>query len=147
MLIAACGKECCLVDKISQVRACKTGCSPRQNVKVGIFANRLAFDVHAQNRDASRDIGLIDDDLTVKATRSQKCPVQNIGAVGCGNDDNALVRRETVHLNKQLIQRLFALIMPAADICTALTTNGINLIDKDYARGIFLCLREEVTNS
>ena len=52
--------------------------------------------------------------LPVETARAQKRRVKDIRAVRCRNDDNAFVNAETVHFHKQLVQRLFALIMPAA---------------------------------
>ena len=146
MLIPTRRQKCRLINQISQVRARKARRPPRQNVQVRVFGNRLAFGVNFQNRNAPDNVRLVDDNLPVKASRSQKSLIQNIGAVRRGDYDNALVGREPVHFNKQLIQSLLALIMTAADICAALTPYRVYLIYKDYARGILLRLREQVTN-
>ena len=55
-----------------------------------------------------------DHDLTVKAARTQQRRVQYVRTVGGGDNDNAFVAFETVHLNQHLVQGLLTLIVTTA---------------------------------
>ena len=48
-----------------------------------------------------------------------------------------LVGAEAVHLHQQLVQRLFALVVPAAQACASLAAHGVDLIDEDDAGMVF----------
>ena len=52
-----------------------------------------------------------DVNLSVKTSCTHKSLVKNVGTVGCGKDDYARVRTETVHLCKKLIKGVFTLIV------------------------------------
>ena len=54
---------------------------------------------------------------------------------------------EAVHLHKELIERLFSLIMSAAKSRTAATADRIDLIDKDDACGRFLRRLKQVAHT
>ena len=54
---------------------------------------------------------------------------------------------ETVHLHEQLVQRLFALIVAAAQACAALTADRIDFIDEDDAGRMLLRLLEHVAHA
>ena len=58
-------------------------------------------------------------DLPVEAAGAQESGVEDVRPVGGGDQDHALVGLEPVHLDKQLVQRLFALIIAAAIADTA----------------------------
>src|SRR3970282_672333 len=51
---------------------------------------------------------------------------------------------EAVHLHEDLVQRLFALVVAAAQAGAALAADGVDLIDEDDAGGVALGLIEEV---
>jgi len=92
-------------------------------------------------------IGIAYNNLTVKSARTHKSRIENIGSVGCGNKDYTFICTETVHFNKQLVKSLLTLIVAAAKTCASLATYGVNLINKDDTRRVFLCLIKEVTNT
>ena len=96
---------------------------------------------------AAAHIRLVDDDLAVEAARAQERRVEDIGAVRRRDDDDALVGRKAVHLDEQLVERLLALVMAAADAGTALASDGIDLVDEDDARRVLLRLLEEVADT
>ena len=103
---------------------------PRMNIE-----NRLsALAVRKRNRN-----------LTIETARTQQSRIQNIRTVRRRNHDDAAVVFHTVHLNEQLVQRLFTLIMAAAEAGTTLTTNRIDFINEDDARSSCLRLLEHVT--
>ena len=87
--------------------------------------------VHSENLFATLNVRTIDGDLTIEMTRAEQRTIQNIRSVRARQDDDALLGAETVHLDEELIQRVFcgfvAIGEPAS---TALTTDGVDLIDE-----------------
>ena len=78
-----------------------------------------------------RHIGRVDHDLAVEAARAKERRIQNVNAVGCGDEHHGIVFLEAVHLDEQLVQRLLALIVATAQTSAALAADGIDLVDED----------------
>ena len=87
--------------------------------------------MHAQDLLAALHIRTVDRNLTVKTTGTQQRRIQNVRAVGGGDQDDRLALLKTVHLDKQLVERLLALVVTAAQASSALTSHGIDLVNKD----------------
>src|SRR5262249_576022 len=68
------------------------------------------------------------DHLAVEAAWPQQRRVEHVGTVGRGDQDDALVRLEAVHLDQQLIERLLALVVAAAETGTAMATHRVDLV-------------------
>ena len=73
--------------------------------------------------------------------------IEHVGAVGGRDDDDALVRLEAVHLDEQLVERLLALVVTAAEAGAAVATDGVDLVDEDDARRVLLALLEQVAHA
>ena len=93
--------------------------------------------MYLQDLLASLHIGIVDGDLTVKASGTEQCGIQNIGAVGCRDDDDTVMRAKAVHLDEQLVQSLLAFVVSAAKTRASVASYGIDLIDKDDGSGGF----------
>jgi len=86
--------------------------------------------------------------LAVKPAGAGQGAVEDIGAVGCGNDNHLVVGFKAVHFNQDGIERLFAFIVAAADKAgTAFFADGVDFIEEDDARRIFLGLAEQVADA
>ena len=79
--------------------------------------------------------GIAHGDLTVEAAGAQQRGVEDVGAVGGGHDDDALVGGKAVHFHQQLVQGLLALVVTAAQARAALTADRVDLVDEDDGRG------------
>ena len=101
----------------------------------------------AQDRLAAAHVGAIDDDLAVEAARAQQRRIEHVGAVRRGDQDDAGVLIEAVHLDQQLIERLLALVVSAAETRAALAADRVDLVDEDDARRALLRLLEEVAHA
>ena len=86
----------------------------------------------------SPDVRPIDHDPSIEAPRSQERRIEDVGPVGRRHQNDAFVADEAVHLHEQLIERLLALIMAATQAGTAMTANGVNLVDEDDAGRVLL---------
>ncbi len=54
---------------------------------------------------------------------------------------------ETVHLDEHLVQRLLALVVPAAQAGAAVAADGVEFVDKDDAGGLLLRLVEHIADA
>src|SRR5262249_57588576 len=50
------------------------------------------------------------------------------------------------HLDEQLVERLLALVVAAAEPGAAVAPDGVDLVDEDDARGVLLAVEEEVAH-
>ena len=90
--------------------------------------------MHLQDRNAALQVWAVKDHLAIKAAWAQQRRIKHIWAVRCGDDDHVGARLEAIHLHEDLVQRLLALVVRTAEPSTALSTDGINLVDEDDAR-------------
>ena len=103
--------------------------------------------MHAQNLLAAAEVGEIDHDLPIEAARAQQRGIEHIGAVGGRDEDHAFVGLEAVHLDEQLVERLLALVVSAAESGAAMAADGVDLVDEDDARRVRLPLLEEIAHA
>ena len=143
----ASGEQSCLVEQVGQVCAGKAHGELRELFKAHVGVERLVCGVHAQDLLSAAHVGAIDRDLTVKAARAQQSGVEDIGAVGRRDENHALVLLKAVHLHEQLVERLLALVVASAQTGAALTAHGIDLVDEDDRRRLFLGALEQVAHA
>ena len=86
-------------------------------------------------------------DLAVEAARTQQRRVEHVGTVGRGDDDHALAALETVHLDQQLVERLLALVVTAAQAGAAMAADRVDFVDEDDAGRVLLGLLEHVAHA
>ena len=129
--MTASGQQRRLVEQVRQIGTRKANGHLGELLKLNVLVHRLILGMHAQDLLAALYVRTIDRDLAVKATGAQQCRVQNIGAIGRGDQDDRLAFLETVHLDQQLVERLLALVVTAAQASSALTSHSIDLIDED----------------
>ena len=112
-----------------------------------LLADRLAARVHLEDLPAAGAVRPVDDDLTVEAARPQQRRVEDVGTVGGGDEDDVVLHLEAVHLDEQLVERLLALVVAAAQAGAAVTPDGVDLVHEDDARRVLLGLLEEVAHA
>src|SRR5471030_1141664 len=78
-------------------------------------------------------IGIGHHDMAVEAAGAQKRRVQHIEAVGGGDQDDAFIGLETVHLDQELVEGLFALVIAAAQAGAAMAADRVDFVDEDDA--------------
>ncbi len=103
--------------------------------------------MHAEDLLATAHVGAGHGDAAVEATGAKDRRVEHVGPVRGGDDDDAFVRLEAVHLDEELVQRLLALVVTAAEARAAVTTDGVDLVDEDDAGRVLLALLEEVADA
>ena len=103
--------------------------------------------MHLEDLLAADDVGVRHHDLAVEAAGPQQRRIEHIGPVGRGDQDDALVRLEAVHLDQQLVQRLLALVVAAAEAGAAMAADRVDLVDEDDAGRVLLGLLEHVAHA
>ena len=146
-LVGARGEERRFVDEIREIRAGEARRAARDQRRLDVFAQRNAAHVHAQDLLAAAHVRQRHDDLAVEAARAQQRRIEHIRTVRGGDDDDALVAFEAVHLDQQLVQRLLALVVTAAEARAAMAADGVDLVDEDDAGRVLLRLLEHVAHA
>ena len=147
LLAPARGQKGALVHEVCQVGAREARGDLGNALKVDVGGQRLVGRMDPQDLLAARDVGAVHRDATVKAARAQQGRVQDVRAVGGGDEDDGGVVLKAVHLYQQLVERLLALVVAAAQAGSALASHGVNLVDEDDAGSGLLGLLEEVAHA
>mmetsp|Transcript_34489 Transcript_34489/g.75424 ORF Transcript_34489/g.75424 Transcript_34489/m.75424 type:complete len:267 (-) Transcript_34489:696-1496(-) len=85
--------------------------------------------------------------LAVEAARAEERGVEEVGAVGGADEDDARVGGEAVHLRQQLVQGLLALLVAAHQRRRALRPQRVDLVHEDQARGVDAGALEKVADA
>ena len=146
-----------LVDEIREVgagEACRLR-RHRPQRHAGGERQALALDVHAQDLQAALAVRKLHGHTPVEAARAQESGVKHVRAVGRGNtDDEALApilgfpRVEAVHLDKQLVESLLALVIPhAPHFRVAPLGHCVNLVDEHDGGRLLPRIHEELAHA
>ena len=101
--------------------------------------------VYAEDLLAFVEVGQLYMDLAIETASAEERLVKDIGAVGSGQDNDATVGAETIHLGQQLVERVLALVVAVhARVTSAGTTHGVYLINKDDTRCFLFSLAEKI---
>ncbi len=147
LLVGARGEQRRLVQHVRQVRAGEAGGALGDGRQVDVRRDRLALLVHLEDVQPALEVRAVDGDLPVEAAGAQQRRVQDVGAVGGGDQDDAALDVEAVHLDQQLVEGLLALVVAAAEARTAVPADGVDLVDEDDRRGVGLGLLEQVADA
>src|SRR5436309_3272184 len=147
VLVLARGEERRLVDQILEVRAGEARRLAREQLDVYVLAVRHPAGLKFQDTFPALHVGARHDHAPVEAAGTQERRVEDVGPVGGGDQNDALVGLEAVHLDEQLVQRLLALVVAAAEARPAVAADGVDLVDEDDAGGVLLPLHEEVAHA
>ena len=96
---------------------------------------------------AAAAVGPVDDDLTVEAAGAEQRRVEDVGPVRRCDQDDVVLQLEPVHLDEELVQRLLALVVAAAEAGAAMAADRVDLVHEDDARRRLLRLLEQVAHA
>ena len=121
-----------LVDDVLELGAREAGAAARDLGRVDVRRARAASRGTATGS-AARPSASGASTVTWRSKRpgTQQRRVENVRAVGRGEDDQAAARVEAVHLHQQLVERLLALVVALPDARAALAADGVELVDED----------------
>src|ERR1051325_9112418 len=103
--------------------------------------------MNLKDRFAALHVRPTNDYAAVEPTGPKERRIENVGAIGGGNENDAFVGFEAVHFYQQLIEGLLALIVPTAKSGSTMASDGVDFVDEDDARRVLLALLEQVTNA
>ena len=146
-LVAPRGQQGGLVDEVLEIGAGEARRRARELAYIDVIGKRHLARMDLENSFAAPDVGARHHDAAVEAARAQQRRVEHVGPVGRGDQDYALVGLEAVHLDQQLIERLLALVVAAAQAGAAMASDGVDFIDEDDTGGVLLALHEQVAHS
>ena len=144
--------HCCadggFVDDCREVCAREHGCSAREFGEVDIGSEFDLLGVNFEDLESAFDIGEGDGDLAIEATWTDECWIENIGAVCCGDDDDAVSGFEAVHFDEDRIECLLAFVVSASrESPTAATAYGVDFIEEDDTGCGFFRLFKEIADA
>src|SRR5205085_8097704 len=96
---------------------------------------------------APTHVGSRYDNTSIKSPRTKQRRIQNVRTVGRSDQNHPIVRFKSIHLDEQLIQCLFALIVTTAEARAAMAADRVNLVDEDDAGRVLLALLEQVAHA
>ena len=133
------------IDDVCKLRAGSAARHTRDLVEVDVLGDLDLFGVNLQDLLAALEVGQLHRHAAVKAAGARERRVEGLGAVRRGEDDDAGVSFEAVHLGQQLVERLLTLVV-AAHLAVALFADGVDLVDKDDTGRLLLRLTEQVAH-
>ena len=136
-----------LVDEVGEIGARETGRAAGDDVEIDTVRERLAARVDREDRLAPFEVGTVDDDLAIEASRTQERGIEDVGTVGGRQEDDALLLVEAVHLDEELVERLLTFVVTAAEPRAAVTTDRVDLVDEHDGRRGVLRLFEQVAHA
>ena len=145
--VSPCSQDRGFIDKVFQVSANESRRLPGDQIQFHVRIQWLALDVDVENCPASLQVRAVHGDSPVETAGAQQGRVEDVGTVCSGDEDDVGIGAEAVHFDKDLIQRLFAFIVGAAEACTTIAPDGVDLIDEDDAGAVSLSLLEEVAHA
>ena len=121
---------------------------PRAMVlQVHVGRERHLAHVHLEDLLAADHVRVGHDHLAVEAAGTQQRRIEHVGTVGGGDQDDAFVGLEAVHLDQQLVERLLALVVAAAEAGAAMAADRVDFVDEDDAGRVLLGLLEHVAHA
>ena len=146
-LATASRQQGCLINEVHQVSTREARRAACHGLKINVWCQRNLAHMHAQNLFATNHIRIRHNNLAVKPTRTQQCGIKHVRTVRRRDQNDAFIGFKPIHLDQQLVERLFALIIAAAKACATMATDGVDFVDKDNARRILLGLLKHVAHT
>eukprot|EP00963_Diacronema_lutheri_P005940 scaffold492_cov341-Pavlova_lutheri.AAC.2 len=140
------GSQRRLVHQVRELRAREPGQIPRKLSQIQTGSDPVLPGVHLEDLEASLFRGKLDLDLPVEPPRPHKRRIQEVRAIRGRHQDDPGVRREAVHLRKQLIEGLLPLLVGLRLAICPRKTERIDLVDENDAGSIDARPLEEVSH-
>jgi hypothetical protein len=145
--MSAGGEEGGLIDGIGKVCAGEAGGGLGDTTEVHFTGQWFVPDVDFEDGFAAIDVRGVDDNLAIEAAGPEQGPIEDVGPVGRGENDDAGIGGEAVHFNEELVDGLLAFVIDSPDVNAALTSNGVEFVDEDDAWGFCFGLLKQVANA
>src|SRR3954470_20332733 len=141
--VAAGAEDRRLVADVREVGAGQAARLLGDEAEVDVLAQRLVARVHLEDPLAPPHVGRRDEHLAVEAAGTQERRVELVEQVRRRHDDEPAARREAVHLDEELVERLLAL---GVVVGAALRTDRVELVDEEDRRLVLAGLVEQAAD-
>ena len=141
------GQQGRLVEDVGQISTRESGGALGDLSEIDFLGQGFVRGMDLEDVLAALHVRGFDGDLPVEAARAQQRRVEDIGAVGRGDEDDIGLDVEAVHLHEELVERLLAFVVAATHAGAALAADGVDLVDEDDAGGVGLGLFEQVADA
>ena len=101
--VASGGKKRRFINQVRQIRAAHAGRAASDNFRINVATHRHFLHMNIENLFTSAHIRQRHHHLAVKAARTQKRGIQNIGTVRGGNHDHVRAGFKTIHFDEHLV--------------------------------------------
>ena len=136
-----------LVADVGDVGTRETGSLTSQEINRHIVGQFEATHMYFENILALFQLGQAHVNLSIKPTCTHQRLVEYIHTVGCGQHNDTRIGTKTVHLRQELVESILPLVVATeARILAPCTTNSVNLINKDNAGSLLLCLSKQISH-
>ena len=146
-LVGSRGEQRRFVHEIGEIGAGESWRAARDVPGLHVVAQRHLAHVDAQDLFAAAHVGQRHHDLAVEAARAQQRRIEHVGPVGGGDDDDAFVAFEAVHLDQQLVECLLTFVVTTAESGAAMAADRVDFVDEDDAGSVLLRLLEHVAHA
>ena len=136
-----------LVHEIANVGARHADGRPRQPFEIDVIGQRHAARMNLEQLAPPGQRRPIDRDVPIEPPRPQQRRVEHVGPVRGRQHDHRARRAEAVHLAEDLIERLLAFVVPAAEAGAALPADGVDFVDEQNRRRVRLGRLEQVAHA
>ena len=137
-----------LITNVGNICTREAWCLACEEVDIHAIVSLHGLQMHLEYLLTLIEVRQVNVDLTIETACTQQGGVEHVSAVGGCKDDYTRVGAEAVHLCKQGIQGVLALIVTShSRILGTGTAYGIDLVDEDDAWTLLLGLLEKVTHS
>ena len=142
-----CRQDRGFIHQVLQIRPGESRCRSCDGLQIHVIRQRFVFRMDLQDLLASLHVRTAHRHLTVKSAGTKDRRIQDVHTVRGSHHDDAFILREAVHLDKQLVQGLFALVVAAAHAGASAAPHRIDLIDKDDAGLVLLGFLKQVPDA
>ncbi len=136
-----------LVYHICQIGTYGSAGCQRNFIKVHRIIHQHILRMYFQDFHTPFEIRLIHNDPPVETSRAKQRLIQNLRSVSRRQNNNAALSVKSVHLGKQLVQRLLPLLISAAVLGIPASSDRVNLIDEHDTGRILLRFPEQVSHT
>ncbi len=114
-------------------------------LQVDVIGEGLSGRVDAEDLLATHEVGSGHEHLPVEAAGPEQRGIEVLKAVRGSHHDDAVVRREAVQLDEQLVQRL--ILLTVEPVSRSRRTDGVELVDEDDRGRVLPRLGEELPDA
>ena len=136
-----------LVDQVPQIGPGEADRAGGDLFQVHVIVQRDVADMHLDDAHATCLGRPIDGHVPIESAGTQQRRIEHVGTIRGRQHDDRLVLLEAVHFAQDLVERLLAFVVTAAQTGAADPPHSVDLVDEQDAGGIFLGRAKQVADA